>query len=347
MIRGRKPCERTLRPGQLALVASLTILLTAGSIRTQTVQCGELQRLIKETYNFKPARLSEAERTTKSNALDRVWNLVETKRSELLPCLRAALADPNADGFFGFDGSNLLMSLDPSRESKTILIHSYALVDLGDVDLRVWVNRLVSSGVEGFDVSEPADKWLRYPQAMYFLPEHGAYKVTADNGAMFLYGSMDEAQATPALLRIVSDKGHPGREIALLALMNQATPESLQALKQIKAAEFSGETRSSLKALLTRPELFQARAKPKTSRQEFVTAFEKILAGDSRPFLELVSAVPDGEKDVVAVLTPEDLPLVRKVRRRIIAGGNQHSIEYYNSFSKILMTLVWKPGLVQ
>jgi hypothetical protein len=279
--------------------------------------------------------------------MDRVWNSVEARRGELLPCLRAALADPNADGFFGFDGSNLLVSLDPSRESKTTLIHAYALVDLGDVDLRVWVNQLASLGVEGFDVSEPADKWLRYPQAIYFLPEHGAYKVTADNGAMFLYGSMDEALATPALLKIVSEKGHPGREIALSALMNQATPESLQALKQINAAEFSGEARLNLKALLTRPELFQARAKPKTSRQGFVTAFEKFLAGDSRPFLDLVLAVPDGERDVVAVLTPEDLPLVRRVRRRMIAGGNQHSIEYYNSFSKILMTLVWSPGLVQ
>ena len=63
--------------------------------------------------------------------------------------------------------------------------------------------------------------------------------------------------------------------------------------------------------------------------------------------MELVSAVPDGERDVVAVLKPEDLPLVRKVRRLIISGGNQHSIEYYNSFSKILMTLVWKPELVR
>jgi len=342
MSRGRKP-----GPAQLAGIASLLILLIACSVRSQTVQCGELQRLVKETYNFKPAKLSEAEQTVKSNGLDRVWNLVKANRSELLPCLRAALADPNADGFFHFDGSNLLVSLDPSRDSKTILIHSYALVDLNDVDLRVWVTQLASLGVEGFDVSEPADKWLRYPGARYYLPEHGAYEVTADNGAMFLYGSMDEAQATPALMKIVSDKSHPGREIGLWALMNQATPESLQALKQINAAEFSRKAQSSLKALLTRPQLFQPRAKPKTNRQEFVTAFERLLAGDSGPFLELVSAVPDGEKDVVAVLKPEDMALVRKVRRRIIAGGNQHSIEFYNSFTKILMTLVWKPGLVQ
>jgi hypothetical protein len=328
-------------------VIPLLILLAACSIRSQPAKCDDLQRLIKETYNFKPARLSEAEHTTKSSAMDRVWDLVKQDRAALLPCLRAALADPNADAFFRFDGSNLLTSLDPSRESKVTLIHAYALVDLGDVDLRVWVTRLSRLGVEGFDVSEAADKWLRSPNLFYYLPEHGPYKVTSDNGAMFLYGSMDEAQATPALLKIVLDKSHPGRELALWALMNQATPEALRDLKQLNKTEFSGRAQSSLRALLTRPDLFQPRATPKTSRQEFLTAFEKFLAGDANPFRELVSSIPDGERDVVAVLKPADLPLLRKVRRTIIVGGNQHSIEYYNSFSKILMTLVWTPELVQ
>lgn len=329
------------------VVVPLLIALAACSTRSQPAQCGDLRQLIKETYNFKPAKLSETERTTKSNAMDHVWDLVKSDRASLLPCLRAALADPHADAFFLFDGSNLLISLDPSRESKTTLIHAYALADLGDVDLRIWVMQLAALGVEGFDVSEAADKWLRYPNAFYYLPEHGTYKVTPDNGAMFLYGSMEEAQATPALLKIVLDKTHPGREIALWALMNQATAEALRDLKQINQTEFSGKAQSSLKALLTRPDLFQRRSSPKTSRQEFVTAFEKFLAGDTGPFLDLVSEVPDGEKDVVAVLKPEDLPLVRRVRRSIISGGSQHSIEYYNSFTKILMTLVWTPELVK
>jgi hypothetical protein len=261
----------------------------------------------------------------------------------LLPCLRAALADPNADAWFRFDGGNLLMSLDPSAESKSIVIRSHVMVDLADVDLRVWTSRLATLGAQGFDVTEAADKWLRYPGAYYFLPEHGGYKVGADIGAMVLYGSMDEAHATPALRKIVSDKTHPGREIALWALMNQATPESLEALRQINAREFSARTQKSLKALLTSPQLLEPRAKPKTTRQEFVTGFEKLLEGDWQPFLHLVSAEPDGEKDVVAVLKPEDLPLVRKVRRRIIANGNPHAIEFYNSFTTILMTFIWKP----
>jgi hypothetical protein len=49
----------------------------------------------------------------------------------------------------------------------------------------------------------------------------------------------------------------------------------------------------------------------------------------------------------VAVLKPEDLPLVRRVRRRIIANGNPHAIDFYNSFSTILMTLILKPTQTQ
>ena len=328
-------------------IALLIVFMAACLENGRASQCDNLQRLVKETYNFKPAKLSEAERGSKSAAMDRVWEFVKNDQAAQLPCLREALMDSHADLFFRFDGSNLLVSLDSSRESKVTLIHQYALVDLDDVDLRLWVTQLASLGVEGFDISEPADKWLRYPRATYYLPEHGSYKVTQDNGALFLYGSMDETQATPALLKIVSDRNHPGREIALWALMSQATPESLRALKGIDKRGFSEEGRSNLKALMTNPDVFKARAKPKTSRQEFVKAFEEFLKGDSSPFLDLVSQVPDGEKDVVAVLQPEDLPLVRKLRRSIIANGNQHSIEYYNSFAKILMTLVWTPDLVR
>jgi hypothetical protein len=324
-------------------VALFGVLFIPASLQAQTDPCVNFQRLIRETYNFKPARLSEAERMEKTKAIDRVWSLAKKERVTLLPCLRAALADPTADAWFRFDGGNLLMSLDPSAESKSIVVRGHVTVDLADVDLRVWASRLATLGVQGFDISDAVDKWLRFPSAYYFLPEHGGYEVGAAIGAMVLYGSMDEAQATPALRKIVSDKTHPGREIALWALMNQATPESLEALRQINAREFSSRTQKSLKALLTSPQLFEARAKPKTTRHEFMTGFQKLLEGDWRPFLHLVSEVPDGEKDVVAVLKPEDLPLVRKVRRRIIANGNPHAIELYNSFTTILMTFIWKP----
>jgi hypothetical protein len=61
----------------------------------------------------------------------------------------------------------------------------------------------------------------------------------------------------------------------------------------------------------------------------------------------LVGEVPDGEKDVVATLKAEDIPLVRKVRRVIISRANQHAAAYYVSFTQILMTMIWRPEMAK
>jgi hypothetical protein len=309
--------------------------------------CDGFQQTVKSTYNFKPSRLTDAERNSKSFAMDRFWDMVKADPERLLPCLRIALQDTSADKWFRFDASSLLVKLDPSPASKAIQVQSYTDADLDDVDLRTWVTVLAARGFEGFDTSQAGGRWLTYPSAKYFLPEHGAYEVNVFQGALFIFGSMDESHATPALINILSQPNHPGRELALVILMNQATPESLRALKQVDASAFSRITRGNLQGLLNSPDLLKPRDKPKANREEFIRAFQDFINGDPDGFLELVKKVPDGEKDVVAVLKPEDLPLVRKVRRRIIANGNQHSIEYYKSFTDILMAFVWKPELVK
>ena len=309
--------------------------------------CADFQRTIKATYNFKPSQISEAEQNIKVAEMDRVWEAVKARPKELLPCLRNALEDPQADAWFRFDGSNLLVSVDPSSASKSLQVRNYTSADLDDVDLRTWVTILARRGAEGFDTSEAGMRWLAYPKARYFLPEHGAYEVKTFQGALFIFGSMDEEKATPTLLKVVNQKDHPGREHALWILMTQATPQALRALKQIDQTGFSEKGRKSLRSLLTSPKLLAPREKPKTSREEFLKAFEKIVSGDWSYFFNLVEKVPDGEKDVVATLKPEDLPLLRTVRRLVIANANPHAIEFYNSFTDILMTLVWKPELTR
>ena len=264
-----------------------------------------------------------------------------TKRG-LIPCLRQALEDPKADPWFRFDGSNLLVSLEPSESSKSLQVRSLANTNLEDVDLGVWVSTLAVRGYEGFDTSVAAERWLSYPTARYFLPQHGAYEVNVITGALFLFGSMDESFATPALLRIVNNSEHPSRELALAILLSQVTPESLQALKKIDISNLSSKSRTVVEKELKHPDLLEPRSKPKTTRPEFIEAFEALLKGNPRLFLDLVSKVPDGEKDVVATLSQDDLPLVRKVRRRLIAGGSPHMIEYYESFTKIIRTIMLK-----
>jgi hypothetical protein len=329
------------------------LILTALSLTTSTCvqarqnNCDEFARDVKATYNFKPSQLKgEAESDAKSAAMDRFWEKVKANQKELLPCLRAALKDPQADPWFRFDGSNLLVSLDPSRESKEEQLRQYTAVDLGEVNLEVWVSTLAHLGTEGFDVSEAGARWLAYPKAEYYLPQHGAYHVTKLDGALYIYGSMDEAQATPALLKIASQPDNPARQYATLLLTVQATPEAFSALKSVEAS-LPPKDGAALQKMLENPKLFEPRARPKTSREQFLKAFNDLLNGDPTYFLELTEQVPDGERDVVAVLKPEDLPLVRRVRRRLIAAANPHGAEFYDSFTRILMTFLLRPESVK
>jgi hypothetical protein len=329
------------------LVLALALTWAAPPTFGQQDVCDKFRLAVKTTYDFKPSLLSESDQSTKSAAMDNLWEMVKANSQELLPCLRAALADPKSDPWFRFDGSNLLVSLDSSREAKAEQVRQYAAVDLNDVHQGFWVGVLARRAAEGFDVSEAGARWLAFPKAEYTLPQHGGYVVNSLLGAFFIYGSMDEKLATPALLKIATDAGNPARERALALLLFQVTPEAFQAVRVANRVGRTDKEQAELVRVLGDPPRVQPRDQPKTTRDEFLKAFNGYVNGDEEPFLALVSKVGDGERDVVAVLKQEDVPLIRRVRRKIIANANQHAFEFYKTFTDILMTLVWRPELVK
>jgi hypothetical protein len=272
--------------------------------------------------------------------MDKVWAAVEKNPKEMLPLLRTELADPKADRWFRFDGSSLLVKLDPSPASKAVQVRAFLDVDLEDVSPRVWVETLAQRASEGADVSAGALGWLDYTNATYYLPEHGAYKVNQEGGAFFLLGCMAETDALPALLQLSSVTTNQHREFALSLMTKLATPEALQALKQVDLGTVSPRGRQVIQALLEKPHLITPRAgKPKTTRAQYLKAFDEALKGKWNRFNDLVEQVPDGEKDAVAVLKTEDLPLLRQVRRARLAFCNPHAIEFYDDFTGIILTL--------
>ena len=304
--------------------------------------CQGFTTRVRATYGFRPSQLSDQERRVHAAALDTFWNAVQANRQALLPCLRTSLTTPPDSGLFLVDGSNLLLTLDSSPAAKAIQVRAYSAVRLDDVDLSVWVESLARRGVDGFDISTAANRWLHYPDAHYYLPEHGAYEVRRLEGALYLYGSMAESLATPALIRLVSAMQDPAREDALYLLFNQATPEAVRALRALAPSSFSDTARAALERFLRQPPLFERRiGRPLTSRTDFLRVFHSLLAGDWSPFLDVAARVSDGERDVVTVMQKEDVPLLREVRRHVIAAANQHGTAYYDSFTRILLTLTW------
>lgn len=320
----------------------------APPVLAQNENCVEFQKLVNATYNFKPAKLTEEERTAKSAAMDKVWDEVKANRQKLLPCLREAINSRISDKFFRFDASNLLIQLEQSDESKKVLIKTYSEVDFEDIDLRYWMPYIAILGYEGFDTSAAGENWLKSPKPEYYLPQHGTLKVDKEIGATIIYGSMDEKIATPALEKIASQENHPAREIAIKLLMQQITPESIQTLRKLNQKGLSENARQNINAFLTKPKLLAPReGEPKITRQQYLDAFNQLVSGKSRAFMDLTIKVSDGEKDAVAVLKEEDIPLVRKARRVFAATANPHSVEWYKSFTDILMALIWKPEIIE
>lgn len=307
-------------------------------------QCDQFQSTIRNTYNFNPALMDSGQVKAQSARLDVFWNQVRQSRTTLLPCLRKALKEDNSSSFFAIDGSMLLVDIDPSRASKALQVKKFISANLDGVDLEYWVRTMARRGVEGFDTSEAGAKWLSYPKAKYQLSMHGGYPVNSFIGAVFIFGSMDEEFATPVLLRLVNEVGRPRdqRESALAILESQATPASLQALRQVNTSGLSAGAGEGIRDLIENPKLLKPRAHPKLTREEQLNAFQGIVNGDYSAFRAMVMKAPDGEVDAVAMLRPEDIPLVRQARRASISRCSQHAIADYASFTQILWALTWK-----
>jgi hypothetical protein len=320
------------------LVLAFSLVLVRSAIAGS---CGEFDDQLRRTYGFRPSQLDSQAQETKSKQMDEVWGAVHAEPGALGPCLKAALSRDSDDGWFLFDGGQLLVSVDESRGAKELLLRGMSRVSLDDVDLRSWVAAACALALEGFDTAPLGARWLSYPKAEYFLPEHGAYRVDRENGAMFIFGTLDERFATPALAKLTRTEKGEVKEIAVWLLMSQATPDALRAVHRVDLNGLSPKAVASIQALQRKPDLIVPRKAPKTTRAEFLGAFNALLAGDEHPFDRLVTSVPDGERDLVAVVTKADLEILRRVRRHFIAQNTQHAIEYYNQFTQIIMTLAW------
>ncbi len=305
--------------------------------------CANFNRMARDPYGFRPSQIDDAERARRDALMNRFWSAVRADPIPLVPCLKSALRLTTRDMWFLFDGAELLNSIDPGLDAKLLMRDGLARVSFEDVDLRTWVELATSLGADGFNTAELGRRWIAYPKAEYIIPEHGAYHVDRGNGAMFIFGAMEERYATPALVELTRGKNAEQKEMATWLLMSQATPEALRALAKVNPEDLSDKAAQSRRALLEHPRLIEPRVAPRTTRAQFLSAFNALLKGDGAPFGRLMESVPDGERDLVAVCKPEDLDLLRRVRRFYIAGTNQHSIEYYNQFTQILMTLVWTP----
>jgi hypothetical protein len=257
------------------------------------------------------------------------------------PCLRRMLEEPDASSFFRFDGASLLVKVDPSPASRGLQAKLWNDALLEDVDRKTWVETLAQLGRDGFDVSKAGRRWLTEPGLRYFLDDHGAYEVTPHDGAVFLFGSMEEALARPTLVEIARDAKHPGRPTALWLLLFQATPEAHAALGTLPLDGLPAQARSAVAETLgggSAPNPTPYKTIPTVTRNQVIAAFTA-RARDDRAAYDRLVANPRFVDSAAQVLVPADEAQVRALRRRLVARCNQHGLDDYIVLSTLLQQM--------
>ncbi|MBX7097218.1 MAG: hypothetical protein K1X89_05885 [Myxococcaceae bacterium] len=318
--------------------------LLAVSLAAAPPKCAEFDAQLSKTYGFRPAKLSPDERKAKNAELDAFWAAAKSHGADWVPCLRAALKNPKRDHFFAYDGAQLLRSLSQAAEDQQLLLEAYRDADFDDVQLREWVEGLSRLGFQGVDTSSAAARWFTLPKPQYNVPEH-AQLMGLSAGALFLYGAMDEAVATPALIALAKKKNPLEVQRTLLYLLaRQNTPAATAFLKGLTCESelCPKEAAPEVLALRKGEGRLTPRASPKVTRERFVAAFEGILKKDWKAFDAINHELPDAELDLVAVLEPGDLPLLRKVRRLTASYANPHMAKLYDELSRALYTLTFE-----
>ncbi|MFT7462666.1 MAG: hypothetical protein ACI9EF_001008 [Pseudohongiellaceae bacterium] len=315
------------------------VLLVAA---TEPQDCDTLRSMIMETYDFSPSELSGDEKGAAAAAMTEFWEYVEASPDENLECLRAALVDELATPWFLFDGSSLLVNLDPSQESKALQARLWCSVNLDDVSGQYWIETLARRGVEGFDVSVAGDRWLAYEDAGYFVARHGMFKVGSFEGAMFLFGSMDESHATPGLLRVVGERDHPGRSVAIALLAQQGTPESWRALGAIDVDSLPPSAGAALLKFRSGPPQMPAgEGDVELSREEIVGDLLAALGDETATPLHPSTSAAAWLRGAVATLQPEDIELVRRARRQRVTVSSDEAVYEYMKYSAAIQALTW------
>lgn len=299
--------------------------------------CDQLNSLRSSTYNFHPAKLTEAERNAKSQAMDRFWSAVKRAGPQGVTCLQQMLVKTHNDPYFAFDGSSLLVSLKDDHDSLMIVQRVLLETSLDDVDAAGYVRLLLHLSMRGDDIGELAHRYMVYPNVVAYVPEH-AMKLDRLEGAILLYGSMPIDQADKYLAVEVEDKEPASREVALEALSLNLTDASFRLLKStIATVALSKDAQQFIDPVL-RYSLYRPASASQFTRAQVVRELQQIP--NVSPDFPGVAGNTSLEESASDTLTAADLPLLHEARRKSIQGVSDESLDEYFALSKIMLNVI-------
>ena len=274
------------------------VLLVSPRVPRQAADpCAEFNALVAKTYTFKSLREPGLDPAQLEKDVDQFWNTVKSQKQQYLPCLRKAVEDPKSNPFFRYDGSNLLMEIDPSPASKSLQAAVFMASDMDMMSARRWVTVLSYRGYDGIDISPAAERWISDRKNHYTFAQDDNFRVGQYEGALFLYGSMEDRMAVPSLIKIVKNPKNEGREAALAILATSGSQQAFDALKAVDLREFSPDAQEHLKTYLQRKPPLTPLKKPRRRRDDYLSILQDVLKGQFGRYEAAVELQEHGEAD--------------------------------------------------
>ena len=336
---------RTCQPRLSALI--LTLLLFVAPAAAQEQRCASLQALKKQTYGFRPTKLTQQQQTLKEQQIDRFWQLADSQGGRGVACLQRMLKAETSDSFFLFDGASLLLHLDDSAASLRVVSDAAQRTDLGEINAAGYVALALELAQHGVDTSELAEKYMNYPKVEGYVAEH-SLPVDRPTGAIFLYGSMPAERADRSLVALLSSKDADVHGAAALQLAFNMTKESYAALASLSSVddlpEFS--RKQVIAAMAYHPP--DEKAIPTYSREQVLARLRALPHTQEQMEAELkkdnpVVGIANDEpfiRSAIATLNQSDLDAVRQARRAALLTVSDESLYEYAAYTRVILGVI-------
>ena len=337
--------------------------------------CDALRAAKSKVYGYHIAQLNEDQIEAKGKELDAFWKQVQAAGPDGVACIRDLLAEEKTDHIFQFDAASMLFSADHAQETLTLVRDSLAQADFEESDPANYLSLAMDLGQAGADVRPLAAKLLLYPNATIHISEH-ALDLDSDTAALFLYGSMDPAQASNALIALLQAPEPFVRAAAAHLLAEQMTEDSFRALSTWGGVSKIEEDfrRNDIQAVMkfqsvnssdydsprfTREQILQTIAGLPHTRKEFDevmatkgAAFDQQMRENKPSQQEIAQAVADslpiyGIADhtafinsAIATLQPVDFDTIREARRKSLYNVSDESLAEYLAYTQIMIGML-------
>jgi hypothetical protein len=340
-----------------------------------TPTCDELRASKSKVYGYHIAQLDEAQIDAKSKELDVFWKQVQAAGSDGVACIRGLLAEEKSDHIFQFDAASMLFPADHSPETLNLIRDSLAQADFQESDPANYLSLAMDLSLAGADIRPLAARLLLYPNAVIHISEH-SLDLDSDSAALFLYGSMDPAQSSNALITLLQAPEPYVRAAAAHLLAEQMTEEGFRALSKWEGVakieeEFRrNDIQSVMKFQAVNPADY---AHPKFTREQVLQTiaslphtrkeFDEVMATKGAEFdrqmrekkatqQEIAQAVSDslpiyGVADhtafltsAIATLQPGDFDIIREARRKSLYNVSDESLSEYLAYTQIMIGLL-------